>query len=222
MIGTVTSNAWTALFATSLAFLGTLAWHRPWESRAPLAVAELQSLEAERAQFSGHTDQLRSTLRAQSADLRGRAWTDARLARLRQEFPGWDWKWEPAARPAHAVLSATTSDLETWHRGIEAIRLLSAQPGAIVESLEAEAIGHARQRRFVRIAVGVRFIRVDAAVDDAERAEPSRGPLPVVPADEPGMPRKAGLVISPSLIPARPSGVPAGLSPTHVHNQIPP
>jgi hypothetical protein len=211
---TVSRGAWTALAFAGLAFAAGLGARQYWRLPTFPADAELHALEQERTQLGHNSDELRSTLLRQASAVRSRAWSDEGLARLQQELTGWTWTWDPPGRRSRVVLTLSGSGLEAWSRYVDAVRLLAAKPGAILESADAVATGDARNRRFVRLTIAAHFVRADAVPGDDERAAPGRGPLPAAPAHEPAGPRKIGPDISPSLMPARPSGDPAGLHPS--------
>lgn len=187
---TVSRAAWIAL-AVSAVFAGA-AWfvRLHWRSVAPTVDAEFVALTAEREQLRGNEDQVRDSLRKQRDGVRRQAWTAGALATLRAEIGAeWQWRWETVER---ATLVHLAPQLEQWPAYVGSVAALGAKPGVIVESVEVCAEGAARNRRFTAVRLGLRFILADAPTGDAERAAPSRGPLPVAPAEGSAAPRKVG------------------------------
>lgn len=190
----VSRLAWLALaISGALAAVGWAALWR-WRPVAPVPSGELAALIAEREHLRGNEDAVRDALRDQRDTLRSSAWTAERLAQLKAEI-GSGWKWV-GERPDRVLLHRGGLPLGEWPRCLELIAALSAQPGVAVESLELRARGRQRERSFAEVRIGLRFIVAGAPVGDAERAAPSRGPLPVAPADSPAASRKLGPVTS--------------------------
>ena len=194
---TVSGGAWFA-FGTSM-LLGGAAWFvtHQWRPILPEADDGFTALASERDQLRGNDDQVRDTLREQRKALARQAWTREAIADLQQSLGAdWRWEWEPGGRPHRAVLQRTAPRLEEWPHYVALVTELARQPGVAVDSVEFDADGAARDRRFTRVAIGLRFTVADAPLSDAERAAPSRGPLTVAPAAGPATPRKIGPVPS--------------------------
>lgn len=191
----VSRAAWLALSASAL--LCGVVWfltHR-WRPSPPASDGELSSMVEERVRLQSSDDQLRDRLREQRKELARQEWTTETIAALQRRLGSdWRWEWNPGDRAHRAVLQRTTPLLEEWPHYVAVVTELGRQPGVAVESVEILADGAARGRRFTRVAIGLRFTVADAPLSDAERAAPSRGPLPVAPASGPATPRKIGSV----------------------------
>jgi len=194
---TISRGAWLA-FATS-AVLGGAVWFvaHQWRPITPESDTEVTALVSERDRLRGHDDQARDTLRDQRKGLARQAWSAEAVAGLQQSLSAdWRWEWEPGVRPHRAVLQRTAPRLEEWPHYVALVAELARQPGVSVDSVEFHADGAARERRFTRVTIGLRFTVADAPLSDAERAVPSHGPLPVASAGSPATPRKIGPVSS--------------------------
>ncbi len=193
----VSVRVWFALGASVL--LGGAVWfftHR-WRPILPVADREFAALADERDQLQGNDDRVRDTLREQRKASARQAWTTESLATMQQRLGAdWRWEWETGDRPHRVVLQRTAPLLEEWPHYVAVVTELARQPGLAVDSIEFRADGAARERRFTRVAIGLRFTVADAPLSDAERSAPSRGPLPVAPAAGPATPRKIGPVPS--------------------------
>jgi hypothetical protein len=188
---TVTRSAWNALALAVI--LAAVAWwprFRPQPAAGP--DAEIVALHAERDRLAGNTEEIRDRLRAQQAAQQSRAWTSPTLAALQAQLgTGWQWEWSSHER---ASVRRARPRLEEWREYVALVTALEARPGLVVENVEMRAVGAARSRRFVTVSLGLRFILAVAPIGDAERAAPSRGPLPVAPAEVPAPARKVGPV----------------------------
>jgi hypothetical protein len=187
----ITRVAWFAL-AISLAASGAVwfATHR-WPAARPTDNAELTALLNQREQLRPNDDATRDSLRHEQQGISRQAWNRERLAALvRRLSPDWRWEWEAGNRPARVSLVQEAPQMEEWPRYVALVTDLTRQPGTVLEPVEIEATGPARERRFTRVVIGLRFIIADAPTSDAERVAPSRGPLPVAPAESPATPRK--------------------------------
>ena len=90
------------------------------------------------------------------------------------------------------TLQRVAPRIEEWPAYGALVTELAAQPGVIIESVEFLADGAARDRRFTKVAIGLRFIVAVAPSRDGQRAAPSRGPPTVAPAEGPATTRKVG------------------------------
>jgi len=186
----VTRGAWFALGLSAI--LAGTAWFAllHWRPVAPDSGGALATLTAEHDRLKGDGDSERDALRQQRDTLRREAWTAGSLAALPAEIgAGWRWDW---TAPDRAVLRRLTPQLAEWPEYVALVTALGKKPGLIVEAVELRADGAPRERRFSSVSIGLRFILADAPSGDAERAAPSRAPLPVAPAADPAMSRKIG------------------------------
>lgn len=186
---TVSRGTWFAVAASAL-FAGTtwFVWFQ-WRPIISVVDSETAALTAEREQLRGSEDSVRDSLRQRRDSLQQQAWTADSLEALRAALDKWQWRWDAADR---ATLVRTAPRSEEWPVYVALIASLSSKPGLIVESVEIIAEGTARNRRFKEVRLGLRFIVADAPIGDAKRAAPSRGPLPVAPAEVPAGSRKVG------------------------------
>jgi len=187
---TVSRAAWLAL-AASAVFAGAacFAWLR-WRPVAPVSDIETAALTVEREQLRGNDDQVRDSLRQRRETLRRLAWTRDSLAALRGAVGDqWQWRWDSADR---ATLVHAAPRREEWPRFVALLASLTSKPGLVLESVELRAEGTARKRQLATVRLGLRFILADASIGDAERAAPSRDPLPVARANSPAESRKVG------------------------------
>jgi hypothetical protein len=185
---------WLAFAASVLLFGGV--WcvaHRAPMKRSADEV-EVAALGAERSRLQGNDDRIRDGLREQQRGISRIAWTPAALAALQQrQGTSWGWTWAPGEPSSRVTLQRVAPRIEEWPAYRAFVAELSAQPGVIVESVELLAEGTARDRRFTRVAIGLRFIVAVASAGDGQRAAPSRVPPTVAPAGSPATSRKAGL-----------------------------
>jgi len=181
-------------FGASVVLFGIVWWiahYRPPEP--PIRAMEFAALNGERARLQGNDDRVRDRLREQQRGLTRIAWTPATLAVLQQrQGAGWLWTWEPGDPPSRVTLQRVAPRIEEWPAYQALVAELVGQPGLIIESVEILADGVARDRRFTRVAIGLRFIVPVAPSRDGQRAAPSRGPPTVAPAEGPATPRKVG------------------------------
>lgn len=209
-------RSWALLLTGALALLGTSLAAGRWSRHGSVPAPQLLELRGERERLAGNTDPIRLAQDAEAGTVRDRAWTDERLVQLEERLVRhWRWEWDDSRDRSHVHLHTRSDDLMQWSSCLATLRALALEPGVIVELIDIEASGVAAHRRFVRLSLGVRIIRPDAAKGDAERAAPSRGPLPVAATKAPDPTRKVGPVIPFPSIPARPSGSSAG----SVHEQ---
>ena len=193
----VSRAAWFAFSAS--AFICGAVWFvtHQWQPMTPESDAEVTTLTAERDRLHGNDDQVRDTLREQRKALARQTWTPEAIAGLQQKLGvDWRWEWEPGGRPRRAVLNRTGPRLEEWPHYTALVTELGRQPGVAVDSVEFHTGGMARERRFTRVAIGLRFTVSDAPSSDGNRAAPSRGPPTVAPAEGPATTRKIGPVTS--------------------------
>lgn len=193
----VSRGAWLALATSALLCGAVLFVAHQWRPITPESDAEVAALTSERDRLRGNDDQVRDTLREQRKVLARQAWTTEAIAGLQQRM-GADWRWEsePGGLPHRALLQRTAPRLEEWPNYVALVTELARQPGVAVESVEFHTNGVARERRFTRVAIGLRFTIADAPSSDGNRATPSRGPLTVAPAEGSATSRKIGPVTS--------------------------
>ncbi len=167
-------------------------WIAHYEQTVPTAgAAEFAALTSERAGLQGSDERVRDRLREQQRGLTRIAWTPTTLATLQQrQGAGWRWNWEPGEPRSRVTLQRVAPRIEEWPAYAA---LVAAQPGVIIESVEILAEGAARDRRFTRVAIGLRFIVAVAPSRDGQRAAPSRVPPTVAPAEVPATTRKVGV-----------------------------
>ncbi len=189
----ISRRVWFA-FGSSVLLFGIVAWIAHHERPIPSAdAAEFAALNSERAHLLGNDDRVRDQLREQARGLTQVAWIPERLAALQQrQAAGWRWSWEPGDPPSRVTLQRVAPRIEEWAAYGTFVTALTAQPGVIIESVEILADGAARDRRFTRVAIGLRFIVAVAPSRDGQRAAPSRGPPTVAPAKGPATTRKVG------------------------------
>lgn len=189
----ISRRVWFA-FGGSVLLFGIVWWMAHLKPSAPSAgAAEFAALTGERARLQGNDDRVRYRLREQQRGLTRLAWTPERLAALQQwRGAGWSWSWEPGDPPGRVTLERVAPRIEEWPAYRALVTELAAQPGVIIESVEILADGAARDRRFTRVAIGLRFIVAVAPSRDGQRAAPSRGPPTVAPAQAPATTRKVG------------------------------
>ena len=187
------------VFGGSVLLFGIVEWISQHARPVPPAgAAEFAALTHERAQLQGNDDGVRDRLREQQRGLTRIAWTPERLATLQQrQGADWNWTWEPGDPRNHATVKCVAPQIENWPAYGALVAELAAQPGVIVESVEILADGAARDRRFTRVAIGLRFIVAVAPSRDGQRAAPSGGPPTVAPAEGPATTRKVGAFTSP-------------------------
>ncbi len=186
----ISRRVWCAFGGSVLLFgiVGWIAHHKPPMPSAD--AAEFAALNSERARLQGNDDRVRDQLREQLRGLSPIAWTPERLAALQQrQAAGWRWSWAPGDPPGRVTLQRVTPRIEEWAAYGAFVAGLTAQPGVIIESVEILADGAARDRRFTRVAIGLRFIVAVAPSRDGQRAAPSRGPPTVAPAKGPATTR---------------------------------
>jgi hypothetical protein len=168
-----------------------IAHHVPVSSFA--GSEEFAALTAERTRLQGNDDRVRDQLREQQRGISRIAWTPAMHAALQQRHgSGWQWTWAPGDPPGRVTVSRVAPRIEEWPAYRAFVAELVAQPGVIIESVELLAEGTARDRRFTRVALGLRFVVAVAPSRDGQRAAPSRGPPTVAPAESSATPRKVG------------------------------
>lgn len=190
----VTRGAWL-VFGLSAILAGAV-WFAllKWRPIASDSGSEFATLMAEHDRLKYYGDSERDALRQQRDALRREGWTAGSLAALQAELgAGWRWEW---TAPDRTVLRRLTPQLAEWPGYVALVTALGKKPGLIVEAVELHADGVPRERRFSGVSIGLRFILADAPSGDAERAAPSRAPLPVAPAADPAMSRKIGPVPS--------------------------
>ena len=182
-------------FGGSVLWFGIVWWIAHYGPTGPTAgAAEFATLTSERAGLQGSDERVRDRLREQQRGLTRIAWTPTMLATLQQrQGAGWRWIWEPGEPRSRVTLQRLSPRIEEWPAYGALMAELAAQPGVIIESVEILADGAARDRRFTRIAIGLRFIVAVAPSRDGQRAAPSRGPPTVAPAEGPATPRKVGV-----------------------------
>ena len=186
-------RVWLA-FGGSVLLFGIVWWiaHQP-PPVPPAGAAEFAALTGERERLQGNDDRVRDRLREQQRGLTRIAWTPAMLAALQQrQGEGWRWTWEPGDLPNRVTLQRVAPRIEEWPAYKAFVIELAGQPGVIIESLEILADGATRDRRFTRVAIGLRFIVAVAPSRDGQRAAPSRSPPTVAPAKGPATTRKVG------------------------------
>ena len=187
------------VFGGSILLFGATWWtahHAP--PVAPNGAAESAALESERVRLKGNDNTLRDRLREQQRGLARIAWTPQKLATLQQQQgEGWRWTWAPGDPSSRVTLQRLAPKIDEWPAYQALVAQLARQPGVIVESVEFLAEGTARDRRFTRVAIGLRFIAADASPRDGQRASPSHGPPPVAPAAGSATSRKIGAFTSP-------------------------
>jgi hypothetical protein len=183
------------MFGGSVLLFCIVWWVAHYEQTVPTAgAAEFAALTSERAGLQGSDERVRDRLREQQRGLTRIAWTPARLATLQQrQGAGWRWIWEPGEPRSRVTLQRVAPRIEEWPAYAALVAELAAQPGVIIESVEILADGAARDRRFTRVAIGLRFIVAVAPSRDGQRAAPSRGPPTVAPAEGPATTRKVGV-----------------------------
>ncbi len=152
---------------------------------------ELIALRAERDGLAGHDDMALARLREQAQAHPAPAWSVEQFtARV---GTGWRVEWQDAGGATRTVrLTRSAPRLEAWPEYLRFVKTWTAQPGVMLESLELTAQGTVHARRLTGFAVGLRVKLAVGPVGDAERAAPSRGPLPVAAADGPAESRKVG------------------------------
>jgi hypothetical protein len=194
----ISRSVWL-VFAGSVLLFGATWWtahHAP--PVAPNGAGEFAALESERERLKGNDNTLRDRLREQQRGLARIAWTPQKLAALQQQQgEGWRWTWAPGDPRSRVTLQRLAPKIEEWAAYQALVAHLARQPGVIVESVEFLAEGTARDRRFTRVAIGLRFIVADAASRDGRRASPSHGPPTVTPAAGSATSRKVGAFTSP-------------------------
>ena len=190
---TVSGRSWLFL-GSSAAVFAAAAWFahaRPAARSAP--TQEEATLAAERDRLKPSDERTLASLREEARALARYHWTQDRLDTLKRRLePDWHWEWLPVDHTPRVVLTARSSRLEDWPQHHALVSELAATPGVVVEEIEFHAEGPARARRFDRVMLRVRFLRDDPARSDAERAAPSRVPLPAAPAESPANSRKVG------------------------------
>jgi hypothetical protein len=174
-------------FGGSVLLFGLVWWIAHYERTVPTAgAAEFAALTSERVGLQGGDERVRDRLREQQRGLTRIAWNPARLATLQQrQGAGWRWSWEPGEPRSRVTLQRVAPRIEEWPAYAALVAELAAQPGVIIESVEILAEGAARDRRFTRVAIGLRFIVAVAPSRDRQRAAPSPGPPTVAPAAGP-------------------------------------
>lgn len=193
----ISRRVWLAFGGSVLLF--ALVW---WMSHheppvPPVGAAEFAALTGERERLQGNDDRVRDRLREQQRGLTRIAWTPEMLAALQQrQGAGWRWNWEPGGPPGRVTLQRVAPRIEEWPAYGALVTELAAQPGVTIESIEIIADGAARDRRFTRVAIGLRFIVAVAPSRDGQRAAPSSGPPTVAPARAPATVRKVGAFTS--------------------------
>ena len=194
----ISRSVWL-VFAGSVLLFGATWWtahHAP--PVAPNGAAEFAALERERERLKGNDNTLRDRLREQQRGLARIAWTPQKLAALQQQQgEGWRWTWAPGDPSSRVTLQRLAPKIEEWPAYQAIVAQLARQPGVIVESVEFLAEGTARDRRFTRVAIGLRFIVAVASSRDGRRASPSHGPPTVAPAAGSATSRKVGAFTSP-------------------------
>ena len=189
----ISPRVWVA-FGASVVLLGIVWWiAHSAPPEPPIRAAEFAALINERARLQGNDDGVRDRLREQQRGLARIAWTPDMLTTLQHRHgAGWRWIWEPSDPRSRVTLQRVAPRIEEWPAYGALVTELAAQPGVIIESVEILAEGVARDRRFTRVAIGLRFIVLVAPSRDGQRAAPSRSPPTVAPAEGPAMPRKVG------------------------------
>lgn len=207
----ISRRAWAVFFAGIVACSVSVFAARRMQSSAVTAQPELSRLLAERDRLSWATSAVRRPLIERWTAIRQEAWTSAQLAQLQSEMAArWRWEWEPGDQPSRATLHALARSMEEWRHCVATMRMLSARPGIIVETLDVRARGTTAQRVFTTMTIGVRFVRDEPATRDAERSAPSPSPLPVAAGDDPDTLRTVGSGSPLRSDPARPSGSASG------------
>ncbi len=192
----ISRGAWFAFGGTVLLF-GISWWMAHHAPHAPPVRAEFAALTNERTLLQGNNDDMRDGLREQQRGLTRIAWTPERLAALQQrQGASWRWTWEPGDPRSRVTLQRVAPRIEEWPAYGALVAELAAQPGVIIESVEILADGAARDRRFTRVAIGLRFIVAVAPSRAGQRAAPSRVPPTVAPAEGPATTRKIGAFTS--------------------------
>lgn len=199
---------WAAFTGCVLLF-GVTRWIAGGVPALPDHSVEYAALAGERERLKGTDPNLRERLRQQQRGLATIAWTPAALAGLqRRHGAGWQWTWAPGEPPCRVTVQRLDPKIEEWPRYQAWVAQLARQPGVIVEAVELLAEGTARDRRFTRVAIGLRFIVADAATRDGQRASPSSGPPTVAPAVGAATARKVG-AFTPRRRPSASAGPPA-------------
>ena len=195
----ISRRVWLACSSSVLlsGLVGWFALHAP--PVPPAGVAEFAALTDEQERLQGNDERVRDRLREEQRGLTRIAWTPEMLATLQQrQGAGWRWAWEPGEPPSRVMLQRVAPRLEEWPAYTALVTALAAQPGVIIESVEILADGAARDRRFTRVAIGLRFIVAVAPSHNGPRAAPSPNPVSrtVAPAEGPATPRKIGAFTS--------------------------
>lgn len=186
----ITRGAWILLgLSTVIAGLGfALPRLRPVPTHLD---PELSALRGERDVLAVNDDATLENLRQQSRKQPQDTWSAVRLTD--RVGTGWRVEWQRPDGDSRAVLfSRSAPRLHEWPDYLRFLKSWTDLPGVAFESLDVSAGGPAQAREFTRVVIGLRLILADAPIGDAERAAPSRGPLPVAPASSPAIPRKVG------------------------------
>lgn len=155
--------------------------------------AELTTLRGERDLLAPNSDVALRALRRQAEEQPPVAWSVEDFTR--RVGTGWRVEWQQPDGASRAVLlSRSVPRLHEWPDYHRFAQSWTTQPGVVLESFDVKATGPAQARELGQVVLGLRVVLTDAPISDAERAAPSRGPLPVASATDPATTRKVGPV----------------------------
>lgn len=187
--GTVLRKAWLAVAAGTIGCAIAFGWTRivPRPVLSAETASEMAALTAERVSLAGATDAERARLLAEREQRAGEAWSAEELEEFAHMIgSGWRWAWEDGDAPARATLVRENPRLEDWSALLSLVGRLEARRGLAVEGVEAQGEGPGRDRRLVRLAVRVRFLRGAVPARDAQRESSLRGPVTSAEAPDSG------------------------------------
>jgi hypothetical protein len=179
------SRACAALI-TGVLLLGLMLLVHVRKARPAGLDSQIAALEAERKALVQRIEAERAALPARTPSARGTPWSRGQLAEFTTEIGrGWRCDIESGQDPEHATLHRASAELGAWFEALAALGRLAGERTVIVESLEAQASGDRRRRRFTRLELGIRLVQTDprASIDARTRDAAASAPdtLPQVP-----------------------------------------